>query len=401
MQLILFDDHSWNNLLPLTFTRPVSAIRVGILTIEEKWKKRFGQSSSAMTREYLAEKYPVEPGEDNLLVNASLLPDQRVVEAIGSLKRGESLTRDGKLVAARTGAEELEQWTGRNSGPSSWIDRATLLEGEISWIDYPWKIFALNGQEITADLKLITAKRESAELDGSVRVMGEGEVFVEPGFSGGAFTLNTANGPVYLGNNSEVMEGSLIRGPFALGEGSTVKMAAKIYGPTTIGPFCKVGGEINNSVIQAFSNKTHDGFLGNAVLGEWCNLGADTNNSNLKNNYAEAKLWNYPEKKFITTGRQFCGLIMGDHSKSGINTMFNTATLVGVSANIFGPGFPHTFIPSFSWGGAGGFSTYRLDKAMETAELIMERRGIELTESDRRILVHIFESTAEFRASFS
>jgi UDP-N-acetylglucosamine diphosphorylase/glucosamine-1-phosphate N-acetyltransferase len=222
-------------------------------------------------------------------------------------------------------------------------------------------------------------------------------VFVEPGFHGENFTLNASLGPVYLGKDSEIMEGSVIRGPFALCEAAVVKMGAKIYGPTTIGPFCKVGGEINNSVLQANSNKSHDGFLGNSVLGEWCNLGADTNNSNLKNNYGEVKIWNYASRDFVGTGRQFCGLIMGDHSKCGINTMFNTGTVVGVSANIFGPGFPPTFVPSFSWGGAGGFSDYKLSKALETASRVMERRELELTREDLVILEHVFHLTKEFR----
>jgi UDP-N-acetylglucosamine diphosphorylase/glucosamine-1-phosphate N-acetyltransferase len=264
-------------------------------------------------------------------------------------------------------------------------------------VDYPWKIFRLNGAEIEADIKRITEGRDSAVLSETVKITGPGQVFVEAGFRGQHFTLNTSAGSVYLGAESEVMEGSLIRGPFALGRESVVKMGAKIYGPTTIGPFSKVGGELNNVVIQANSNKAHDGFLGNAVIGEWCNLGADTNNSNLKNNYSEVKVWNYPKKRLIKTGLQFCGLIMGDHSKCGINTMFNTGTVVGVSANVFGSGFPGTFVPSFSWGGSEGFTTYRMDKALETISLVLERRGISLSEEDRDILQHIFDRTREFR----
>lgn len=264
-------------------------------------------------------------------------------------------------------------------------------------MDYPWKIFQLNGQEIEADFPRITGGRSSMELPGTVRVDRPENVFVEPGFQGGYFTLNASRGPIYLGRDSEIMEGSLIRGPFALGEGSVVKMGARIYGPTTIGPYSKVGGEINNSVLLANSNKAHDGFLGNSVIGEWCNLGADTNNSNLKNNYAHVKIWNYPLASYINTGRQFCGLVMGDHSKCGINTMFNTGTVVGVCANIFGAGFPPTFIPSFSWGGGGGFSTYRMDKALETANLVMERRGMKLSEEDKAILDHISQYSQVFR----
>ncbi len=387
-------------MLPLTFTRPVSELRIGILTIGEKWERMLGTASTPLTREYLREKYPVEPGDDNLLINSSLLPDRQVTEAIGKLKRGESLVQGAKLIAARAGDAAVEMRSSSDPGLSQWIRKGIPYEQELSWVDFPWKVFMLNGQEIEADFHLLTRDRESAKLDQTVQVIGDGTVFVEEGFSGQAITLSTHNGPIYLGRDSEIMEGSVIRGPFALCEGAIVKMAAKIYGPTTLGPYSKAGGEINNTVILANSNKTHDGFLGNSVLGEWCNLGADTNNSNLKNNYSETKMWNYPEGRFISTGRKFCGLIMGDHSKSGINTMFNTATLVGVSANIFGPGFPPAYIPSFSWGGSGGFSTYRLDKALETAGLMMERRSMQLTEAERRIMEHIFEETAGYRSDF-
>jgi UDP-N-acetylglucosamine diphosphorylase/glucosamine-1-phosphate N-acetyltransferase len=251
--------------------------------------------------------------------------------------------------------------------------------------------------EIEADFALLTAGRKSAPLSETVSVLSRENVFVEEGFSGEYFTLNASTGPVFLGKGSEIMEGSVIRGPLALGSHSTVKLAAKIYGPTTIGPHCKAGGEINNSVLQGFSNKGHDGFLGNAVVGEWCNLGADTNNSNLKNNYTEVKVWNYPSNRFIRTGLQFCGLIMGDHSKTGINTMLNTGTVAGVSANIFGSGFPRNFIPSFSWGGAAGLVDYKLEKAFETMEEVMRRRDLELTETDKVIFRHIFKETEKYR----
>jgi UDP-N-acetylglucosamine diphosphorylase/glucosamine-1-phosphate N-acetyltransferase len=391
MQLVLFDDHSWDNLLPLTFTRPVSDLRVGILTISEKWEKVLQMKPANLTREYLSRKFPLIKGDLNLLVNGSLLPDQQVIRSIRSLQTGESLVKEGTLLATVT------QEISGNFNPAAWIGNGKEYPGTVSLVDFPWKIFSLNGQEIESDMALITGGRRSHELSESVRVIQPENVFVEAGFRGEHFTLNASQGPVYLGVESEVMEGSMIRGPFALCEGSAVKMGAKIYGPTTIGPYCKVGGEMNNSVIQANSNKAHDGFLGNAVIGEWCNLGADTNNSNLKNNYSEVKIWNYPKKQFIKTGRQFCGLIMGDHSKCGINTMFNTGTVVGVSANIFGPGFPRNFIPSFSWGGAAEMTTYKMDKVLETAGLVMERRQLQLTAEEKAILEHIFDSTMEFR----
>jgi UDP-N-acetylglucosamine diphosphorylase/glucosamine-1-phosphate N-acetyltransferase len=392
MQLILFDDQSRENLLPLTFTRPGSDLRLGILTIAEKWEKELGISSSPLTVDYLQGKYPCTTGEDNLLVNGILLPEKQLIAAIKNLGQEQVLVKEGVLLAVRTGKAGVE-----NFETGKWTNKGAEYGEAISLVDQPWKIFNLNGQEIEADFERLTRKRESGKLSDTVRVDRPENVFVEPGFQGENFTLNASRGPVYLGKDSEIMEGSVIRGPFALCEAAVVKMGAKIYGPTTIGPFCKVGGEINNSVLQANSNKSHDGFLGNSVLGEWCNLGADTNNSNLKNNYGEVKIWNYASRDFVGTGRQFCGLIMGDHSKCGINTMFNTGTVVGVSANIFGPGFPPTFVPSFSWGGAGGFSNYKLSKALETASLVMERRELELTREDLVILEHIFQLTKEFR----
>ncbi len=392
MQLILFDDHSWANLLPLTFTRPAADLRVGILTIAEKWEKHLETSPSYLTQKQLSGKFGLTTADDNLLIKGSLLPNNELKAAIKALQEGDSLKKGDTLLAVRTRASDLEAFD-----PSVWIGEASEYPGEISLIDFPWNIFSLNGQEIEADMELLTKGRESEKLSDTVRITAPENVFVEPGFKGEHFTLNAASGPIYLGPDSEIMEGSVIRGPFALCEESTVKMAAKIYGPTTIGPNSKVGGEVNNCVIHSNSNKGHDGFLGNSVLGEWCNVGADTNNSNLKNNYAELKVWNYPKERFIKTGLQFCGLIMGDHSKCGINTMFNTGTVVGVSANIFGSGFPRNFIPSFSWGGASGMSTYKMDKVLETASLVMERRAQKLTEEDLAILQWVFDYSGKYR----
>jgi UDP-N-acetylglucosamine diphosphorylase/glucosamine-1-phosphate N-acetyltransferase len=391
MNLILFDDQHRDNLLPLTFTRPVADLRVGILTIREKWERRLKLKGSFLTQDYLQTKFTTTIAETNLLINGALLPTQHLVEAVQQLKAGQALKKGNTLLAVKTASGNF------NMNDEGLISNANEYTGEATLIDYPWKIFTLNGQEIEADFALLTAGRKSVPLSETVSVLHRENVFVEEGFSGEFFTLNASAGPVYLGKGSEIMEGSVIRGPFALGEHSTVKLAAKIYGPTIIGPHCKAGGEINNAVLQAYSNKGHDGFLGNAVLGEWCNLGADTNNSNLKNNYTEVKVWNYPSNRFIRTGLQFCGLIMGDHSKTGINTMLNTGTVVGVSANIFGPGFPRNFIPSFSWGGAAGMDDYKLEKAFETMEEVMRRRDVELTETDRDIYRHIFDVTAKYR----
>ncbi|MFO7934546.1 MAG: GlmU family protein [Bacteroidales bacterium] len=392
MNLILFDDSAWENLLPLTFARPVSDLRTGIFTIAEKWEKSLGTPSSCITQPHLASRYPLTLAGDNLLINGSLLPDEQLVARIREMPAGSALRKDEILLAVRAGRADAAAFD-----PEPWLDRASNYNGTVSRIDQLWKIFILNGQEIRADFERITRNRKSEPLSATVRITGPGSIFTEPGFRGEDITLNPSGGPIYLGKESEIMEGSMIRGPFALCEASTVKMGAKIYGPTTIGPGSKVGGEINNSVIHSHSNKAHDGFLGNSAIGQWCNLGADTNNSNLKNNYSEVRLWNYPKKRFVRTGLQFCGLFMGDHTRCGINTMFNTGTVVGFSSNLFGAGFPRNFIPSFSLGGADGFTTYPLEKAMEAAGRVMQRRGIRLTDADRSIFEYIYKYQEPFK----
>lgn len=391
MKIILFDDSAWDNLLPLTFTRPVSDLRVGILTIRQKWESALGQAAGISTRAYLQQQ-ALPQGQDSLYINSGLLPEAALVEKLLALKPAEALYAEEKLLACRTSQVPTEL------GAFAASDFVRYpLQIPFSCLHFPWDMFRLNGQEIERDFERITARRQSESLSSSNRIIGSGEIFIEPGARVECCIFNTSAGPVYVGKDAEIMEGCMIRGPFALCDEAVVKMGAKIYGPTTIGPYSKVGGEINNSILQACSNKAHDGFLGNSVVGQWCNLGADTNNSNLKNNYAEVKMWNYPSKRFITTGLQFCGLIMGDHSKAGINTMFNTGTVVGMSANIYGDGFPRNFIPSFSWGGAAGFKTFEPDKALDVAELVMKRRNIELTARDRMIFQHVFEQTATFR----
>ncbi len=395
MNYILFDPPAtWENLLPLTFTRPVSEVRTGILTIREKWEKRLNASTGCITQPYLSVKYPLEAGKDNLLLNGSILPDESLLDKVQSLSVGQALYSGEDLLAVRLDRSGCEQFDPAHPGEF----KVTAYEKDLSKIAYPWDIFRLNGKALEADFRMLTAGRESAPIPSSNRVLRPGEIFAEEGAAVECAVLNTRTGPIYIGKNTEIMEGSLIRGPFALCEGSTLKLGAKIYGPTTIGPFCKAGGEINNSVILGYSNKAHDGFLGNSVVGEWCNIGADSNNSNLKNNYSTVRLWNYREECFIGTGLVFCGLIMGDHSKCGINTMFNTGTVVGVNANIFGSGFPRNFIPSFSWGGAHGFSTYRLKKALEVAAEVMNRRGVQLDETDSGILAEVFKVTGKYRS---
>lgn len=394
MNYILFDDKAWDNLLPLTFTRPVAEIRAGILKIREKWEAQLNVKMSYLTKEYLQKKYPLVIGDDNTLINSSLLPDQEILAAIQRLANNEVLVKENRVLAVRLAKGEVPNFDFRHVDSLIQVE-CTHKTKDIIW---PWDIFKSNEINIKEDFERLTRGRKSKKLSSTNQLLGEENIFVEEGAKVEFATLNATTGPIYIGKNSEIMENSVVRGPLALCDHSVLKMAAKIYGPTTIGPHSKVGGEVNNSVIFGYSNKAHDGFLGNSVIGEWCNLGADTNNSNLKNNYAEVRLWNYESQRFINTGLQFCGLIMGDHSKCAINTMFNTGTVVGVNANIFGEGFPRNFIPSFSWGGAHGFTVYGINKAFEVAEKVMERRGVTLDEVEKSILKEIFERTSKYRS---
>lgn len=388
LNCVLFDEMVWEDLLPLTYTRPASELRVGITTIREKWQQ-FSTSLSNQTRDYLQEKYPSKTGADNLFINASVIPVLELVNQISLLKPKQYLIKNECLIAFRHSSYE----------PKFVLTEGERIDfqGELITIENTWDIFEKNDKVLRLDFDILTKDRKSAPIGSSNRVIKPENVFIEPGAKVEFATINASDGPVYIGTDAEIMEGALIRGPLALCEHSTIKMGAKIYGATTIGPHCKVAGEIQNSVLIGYSNKGHDGYLGNAVLGEWCNIGADSNNSNLKNNYDKVKMWSYRHERFINTGLQFCGLIMGDHSKCGINTMFNTGTVVGVSANIFGAGFPRNFIPSFSWGGVAGFTTYTLQKAFETMTIVLSRRKLELTEIDRRILEHIFLITEKYR----
>ncbi|WP_431158592.1 GlmU family protein [Winogradskyella poriferorum] len=389
MNYILFDGPYRDNLLPFTFTRPVADIRVGILTIRQKWESYLEYTTTTVTEDYLSDKYPMVEMEQNIMINASFLPNRELVEVVKGLEHNQALFKEEDVIAfySKEG-EEVKDFSNFES-----ID----YNGEVIKIEHTWDIFSKNGKAITEDYNLLVNGRQSEPIPSSVNTINPENIFIEKGAKLEFVTLNASSGPIYIGRNAEVMENSVIRGPFALCEGATVKLASKIYGPTTVGPFSKVGGEVNNSVLFGYSNKGHDGFLGNSVLGEWCNLGADTNNSNLKNNYAEVRLWDYKTEGFAKTGLQFCGLMMGDHSKCGINTMFNTGTVVGVSANIFGSGFPRNFVPSFSWGGSKGFVTYKTNKAFEVAEVVMARRKEEFTNKDKAILEHVFEETKQYR----
>jgi len=392
MAIILFDDSARNTLLPLTYTRPVADLRIGILTIAEKWAKYLNTSYSFYTEAYLQAKFPLNIEDDNLYINGSVCPDEDIVEAINNLAGGQALRYNDTLVAVKL----KDIYTG-SFKPDANFANEIVYGKELVIITRPEQIFKKNDTELRKDFKLLTQGRKSAKLSSTNTIIGEA-FFAEEGAQAECSTFSTINGPIYLAANTEVWEGTNIRGPFALCEHSQIKMGTKIYGATTIGPYCRIGGEVNNAVVWGYSSKGHEGYLGNAVVGEWCNIGADSNNSNLKNNYSEVKLWDYPTQCYRGTGLQFCGLIMADHAKCGINTMFNTGTVVGVSANVFDAGYPPKHIPDFAWGGANGFEEYAYDKMMETAARVIARREHRsFNEAEKGILTEVFELTREYR----
>ncbi len=380
LNIVLFDDDEVSHLRPFTYLRSAADIRVGALTIAEKWKFEFESKIYYKTNDTLQEKYEL-PSLDNVLyINSRLLPNVDIVNQIKNLSKGEALAKDSIVIAYNEAPNVIKQ-----------VEEVLMLKRNFD-------VFSLCGKELIKDFKYLIQSTEMIELSDTNKIIGNHKVYLANGAKAEASFFNTTDGPIFLDIDSEVMEGCMVRGPFYLGQHSTLKMGAKIYSNTSIGPHCKVGGEINNSVFFGYSNKAHDGFIGNSVIGEWCNIGADSNNSNLKNNYEQVKLWNYNTENFEKTGLQFCGLILGDHSKCGINTMFNTGTVVGISANIFGSGFPRNFIPSFSWGGAAGFETYTPEKAYKTANLAMERRGLNLTEFEKKMMQQIFNEEKKYRS---
>lgn len=388
MNYILFENETDRaNLLPFTFTRPVAAIRCGILTIAEKWSHALNSKISYKTQDYLQPKFMLDSADTNVFINGSVMPDTVLVTEIKKLEPGQALYHGEVLVASFvTGLDENSAITKIQS------EARALLK-----LSHTYDIFSKNGEAIEADFTVLTAGRKSQPIPASNQVVNPERVFIEEGAKVEFSILNASTGSIYIGKDTEIMEGCKIRGPFAICDHGGLKMDAKIYGPTTVGPHCKVGGEVNNVVFFSYSNKGHDGFMGNSVVGEWCNIGADTNNSNLKNTYEEVKLWNYRTERFERTGLTFCGLMMGDHSKCGINTMFNTGTVVGVAANIFGSGFPRNFIPSFAWGGAQGFETFILSKAYKTAEAMCTRRGVVFDDVEKEIMKTVYEESARFR----
>lgn len=399
MHIVLFDDAARHRLLPFTHTRPVADIRCGILTMRERWELQSESVTTSWTETYLRELFPLSTASDVLFINGALFADSEITQACLNLEPGAALVAGNRFLAARftdfpeVNSDDLEAcFKALSSKP---------YNAEVRLLSHVWDIFSENSNAIKLDYQLITMRRESAPIPDHVIVSGGSELFIEPGAVVCPCFINLEAGPVYIGREAQVMEGCMLRGPIALCDHAVLKMGAKVYGATTVGPGSKVGGEVNNVVFFANSNKGHDGFLGNAVIGEWCNLGADTNCSNLKNNYGEVKIWDEYLQKSVATGLQFCGLMMGDHSKSGINTMFNTGTVAGVSCNIYGSGFPGKFIPSFSWGGSEGMIDFAFDKAMEVASRMMARRGVELTEKAVKMYRHLHEQTASQRALFN
>ena len=395
MDVILFDGPEWEDLLPLTYTRPVAGLRIGIDTIEEKWNAALDTKCQILTQAHIQPKYLVLPSEDYLMINAAYLPSTFLTDAVKNLKPYQKLIVNGDIIAVRSSvgfdlgksAEDLDRELEKISITSS----SPLIH-----IQYPWHLFQYNDIVLKEDFKRLTHQRASAKLSTTNQLFGD-QIFIGKNVKVEGAILNSLTGPIYLDDNSEVMEGSMIRGGLALGEGSSIKMGAKLYGANTFGPHCKIGGEVTNSIFQGYSNKGHDGYLGNSVIGEWCNFGADTNSSNLKNNYKKVSIYNHRTDTMINSGQQFIGLIMGDHSKTGINTMLNTGTVVGVSANIFGSGFPPTHVPSFTWGNDVNPDTYLLDKALEVAEAVMARRNFRLSDEDKEMLTAVFELTSKYR----
>ncbi len=390
--IIIFDDTDIRrHLLPLTYTRPTALLRVGITTIDEKWRTMLGDATfSYLTVPYLKKKFPLRARRDNLLVAGHVIPTPELAAQALALQHGEALMSGERLIAFNGSAHDFD-----DRHFARVVYPATPPRMVLSLPD----IFELNGEQLEADFNRITYQRTSQPLSATNVVIGDPDrIFIEEGASVEGAFLNTQQGPIYIGRNVEVMEGACIRAPFAACHDAKVRMAAKVYGATTLGPHCKVGGEVENLVMIGYSNKAHDGFLGDAVIGEWCNLGGGTTASNLKNDYSEIKLWNYPAQRFVRTGLQFCGLIMGDHSKTGVNCMINTATVLGVGVNVHGAGFPRNFVASFQEGSAtAGFKNVPLPAFLAIAERVMARRGIPLTDADREIFTAIYNISDRYK----
>lgn len=387
MDILLYDGPEWDQLLPLTYTRPIAELRPGYFTLREKWELVSGRETSLHCRDYLQKKFKHKSKHQGIFINSSVLASKTLWQEIETLSHAEALSRGNEILAFR-----FDESIDLNQLPHLHLKQVSYSPAKL---ERPWDLFLTLDEAIKLDFELLGgAQAKNCEVHAS-QLIGD-QIYIAEGAVINGAIINSTFGPVIIGKDAEVMEGSLVRGPLALGDHATLKMGAKIYGASAFGPHCKIGGEVSNSMFQAYSNKGHDGFVGNSVIGAWCNFGADTNVSNLKNNYSEVKVWDYSSGDFINSKQQFCGLLMADHSKTGINTMLNTGSMVGVSSNVFGAGFPPKFIPSFAWGGEKGFEIYELDKAIETAKKVMGRRGIELTAEDTDIMSHIHNKASHF-----
>lgn len=393
--IILFDNESREQLLPLTFTRPICELRVGILTIREKWERGLGGEASYLTQDYLGEKYPIRIEAENFVIDGSVIPTPELMRLVSQLDLNEALMDGNDFIAAKVTNDQITHLI--KNEPIAALEGIDIEGTPFLKIKHIWDLFRYNKTAIQLDFVALTKDRKSALISDTNTIINKHQIFLEAGAKVECSVLNATDGPIYIGKNAEVMEGCLIRGAFSLGDNATLKMGAKIYGPTTIGPYAKFGGEVKNSVVLGYSNKAHDGYLGNSVIGEWCNLGANTNNSNMKNNYSTVKVWNYEAAAYVNSGEQFCGLVMGDHTKCGINTMLNTGTVTGIFGNIFGAGFPPKFIPSFTWGGVEKMDTYQLDKALKVAEKVYRRRNMSFDSTEQNIIKAIFEQTQRYR----
>lgn len=393
--IILFDNEVRDNLLPLTFTRPVCELRVGALKIREKWERWLNGQIAYITQDYLAEAFPIDYGDANYVINGSVLPSSQLCRLLKQMDFNEAFLAGEELIAAKLDERQFERLI--HDEDITEIQGRDLEDTQYLKLNKLWDLFLINDEAIRQDFELLTKGRISQPVSSTNQVIGKEQIFLEEGASVECSVLNASAGPIYIGKNAEIMEGCLLRGPIAIGEGAVLKMGTKIYGATTIGPYSRIGGEVKNSVIQSNSNKSHDGYLGNSVLGAWCNLGAGTSCSNLKNTYSEVTMWNYASESMEPTGQQFLGLVMGDHSKCAINTSFNTGSVVGVASNVFSTSMPPKFVPSFTWLGEDGPQTYRTDKAFEMVEKMMERRELPFSVSDRLLMLRIFEDTTEYR----
>ncbi|WP_341664331.1 putative sugar nucleotidyl transferase [Blattabacterium cuenoti] len=390
MNFILYDGIEWKKLFPITLTRPVSEIRLGLFTIKERWEKYIGKTAyDIITQPFLSKKYSKKKDsyfENMLFINSSFLPNEELIQFLFSLKENETIFFKEKMIAFKKNFLVKKDIFSLSKKCTK-----TYYVKQVIHIQYPWEIFTNNEIILKEDFMFFTKGKKSFSLLGNNHVLCKNKIFLEEDIKANNVVLNAQFGPIYIEKGVEIMEGSVIRGPVSIGKSSILNVGSKIYGGTTIAPFCKVGGEIFNSVIFSYSNKVHDGFLGNSILGEWCNLGAGTNISNLRNDYKKVTVWNYEKKDFFPTNLQFFGIIMGDHSKSAINTQFNTATIVGVSNSIFGYGFPPRYIPSFYLGGIQSKKRISFHQICETSEIMMNRRNRNFSVLDKKILKYLYQ----------